>query len=146
MNVKARRTLDLAAVAGIGLLTFLLTGLPVHDDLVVFQLGPNDHRYLEGFVSHYEVENGTVGWRWTTYHTRVDLPLLLEGPAEVIYRFSRVFGETAEAEVTLGGSTIDRFTARGGAVETRRIRLPALSPAPLSIGFDLDSHEKRNTV
>ncbi len=144
MDAKARRTLDLAAVAGIGLLTLLLTGIPVHDDLLVFQLGPNDHRYLEGFAPHYEVENGVVGTRWTTYHARIDLPLVLEGPAEVIYRFSRVFGETAEAEVTLGGSTVDRFNARGGAVETRRIRLPALSPTPLSIGFDVDSHERRN--
>jgi hypothetical protein len=144
MDAKVLRTLDVGAVAGIGLLTFLLTGLPVHDDLVVFQLGPNDHRYLEGFASHYEVENGTVGWRWTTYHARIDLPLVLEGQADVLYRFSRVFGETAEAEVTLGGSTVDRFNARGGAVETRRIRLPALSPTPLSIGFDVDSHERRD--
>jgi len=136
--------LDLATVVGIGLLTFLLTGLRVHDDLVVFQLGPNDHRYLEGFAPHYEVENGVVGTRWTTYHARIVLPLVLEGPAELILRFSRVFGETAEAEITLGGSTVDRFTARGGAVETRRIHLPALSPTPLSIGFDVDSHERRN--
>jgi hypothetical protein len=144
MEAKKRRTLDLAAVAAIGLLTFLSTGIPVHDDLVVFQLGPNDHRYLEGFAPHYEVENGTVGWRWTTYRARIDLPLVLEGPAEVISRFSRVFGETAEVEVALSGSTIDRFTARGGAVETRRVRLPALAPTPLSIGFLVDSHERRN--
>jgi len=144
MDAKTRRMLDLAAVVGLGVLTFLLTGVPVHDDLIVFQLGPNDHRYLEGFAPHYEVENGTVGTHWTTYHARIDLPLVLEGPAEVIYRFSRVFGETAEAEITLGGSTVDRFTARGGIVETRRIRLPALSPTPLSIGFDVDSHERRN--
>ncbi|HEY7697345.1 MAG TPA: hypothetical protein VIE88_02965, partial [Vicinamibacteria bacterium] len=144
MEVKTRRTFDLAAVAGIGLLAFLLTGIPVREELVVYQLGPNDHRYLQGFSPHYEVENGVVGWRWTTYHARIDLPLVLEGPAEVIYRFTRVFGETAEAEVTLGGSTVDRFTARGGAIEIRRIRLPALSPTPLSIGFDIDSHERRN--
>ena len=136
--------LDLAAVAVIFLLTFFLTGIPVHDDLVVFQLGPNDHRYLEGFAPHYEVENGAVGTRWTTYQARIRLPLVLEGPAELIFRFSRVFGETAEVEITLGGSTVDRFTARGGAVETRRIRLPVLSAAPLSIGFDVDSHERRN--
>src|SRR3990170_8487766 len=130
MDAKTRRMLDLAAVVAIGILTFLLTGLRVHEDLMVFQLGPNDHRYLEGFAPHYEVENGVVGTRWTTYHARIDLPLVLEGPAEVLYRFSRVFGETAEAEITLGGSTVDRFNARGGAVETRRIRLPALSSPP----------------
>jgi hypothetical protein len=110
---------DLAAALGVGLLAYFLTGLAVHDDLVVFQLGPNDHRYLEGFAPHYEVENGAVGTRWTTYHARIDLPLVLEGPAEVSYRFSRVFGETAEAEVRLGESTIDRFTARGGAAPAR---------------------------
>jgi len=144
MDAKTRRVLDLAAVLGIVLLAYALTGRAVHDDLVVFQLGPNDHRYLEGFAPHYEVEKGTIGTRWTTYHARIDLPLVLEGAAEVSFRFSRVFGETAEAEVRLGESTIDRFTARGGAVETRRVRLPPLSPSPLSVGFDVDSHEKRN--
>jgi hypothetical protein len=144
MDAKTRRVVDLAAVTGIFLLAFFLTGIPIHDQLVVLQIGPNDHRYLEGFAPHYEVENGIVGTRWTTYHARIDLPLALDGPAEVIYRFSRVFGEAAEAEVTLGGSTVDRFSARGGAVETRRIRLPALSATPLSIGFDVDSHERRN--
>jgi hypothetical protein len=144
MGATNRRWLDLASAAGIGLLAFLLTGVAVQDGRVAFQLGPNDHGYLEGFAPHYEVENGAVGWRWTTYHARIDLPILLEGPSEVLYRFSRVFGETAEAEVTLGGSTIDRFTARGGAVETRRVRLPALSPTPLSFGIEVDSHERRN--
>ncbi len=141
---KVRRSLDFAAAAGIGLTAFLLSGLPVHHDLVVFQLGPNDHAYLDGFAPHYEVENGAVGWRWTTYHARIDLPLVAEGPSELVYRFARVFGETAEADVSLAGSTVDRFNARGGAVETRRVRLPALSPTPLSIGFDVDSHERRN--
>jgi hypothetical protein len=144
MDARTRRVVDIAAVTGIFLLAFFLTGVPIHDELVVFQIGPNDHRYLEGFAPHYEVENGVVGTRWSTYHARIDLPLVLDGPAEVIYRFSRVFGEAAEVEVTLGGSTVDRFSARGGAVETRRIRLPALSATPLSIGFDVDSHERRN--
>jgi hypothetical protein len=141
---KTRRALDFATAIGTGVLAFLLAGIPVHDDLIVFQLGPSDHRYLQGFAPHYEVENGSVGWRWTTYHARIDLPLVVEGPAELVYRFSRVFGESAEAEVTLAGSTIDRFTARGGAIETRRVRLPALSPTRLSLGFDVDSHERRN--
>jgi hypothetical protein len=144
MDAKTGRRLDLAAVAGTGLLAFFLTGTPAHQDLVVFQLGPNDHRYLEGFEPHYEVEAGAVGWRWTTYHAHIELPLVLEGPADLHYRFSRVFSETAEAEISLGTSTIDRFTARGGAVETRRVRLPALSPTPLAIGFGVDSHERRN--
>jgi hypothetical protein len=141
---KTRRLLDPVAALAAGILAFLLTGLPVRDELVVLQLGPNDHRYLQGFASHYEVEGGAVGWRWTTYHARIDLPLSVEGEAELLYRFSRVFGETAEAEVSLSGSTIDRFTARGGAVETRRVLLPALAPTPLSLGFDVDSHERRN--
>jgi hypothetical protein len=143
-EVKRRRRLDVATVAGVFVLAFLLTGIPVHDDLVVFQLGPNDHRYLRGFARYYEIENGVVGTRWTTYHARIDLPLALEGAAEVIYRFSRVFGETARVEIKLGDSTVDRFTARGGAIETRRTRLPPLPPRPLSIGFEVDSHERRN--
>jgi hypothetical protein len=141
---RTRWALDAASVLGIGLITYFSTGLSVHDDFVVFQLGPNDHHYLQGFAPHYEVENGTVATRWTTYHARIDLPLAVEGRAEILYRFSRVFGETAEAEVSLAGSTVDRFTARGGAVETRRVRLPPLSRTPLSLGFDADSHERRN--
>ncbi|HEY7821066.1 MAG TPA: hypothetical protein VIG29_22770, partial [Vicinamibacteria bacterium] len=144
MQAKSPRGLDLAIVAAIAFATYLLTGLPVDNDLMVFQLGPNDHRYIEGFVPHYEVENGTVAWRWSTYHASVDLPLVLEGGATLSYRFSRVFGQTAAATVSLAGSTIDRFTARGGAVETRRVRLPDLSPTPLSIRFEIDSHEGRN--
>ncbi|MGH9320973.1 MAG: ArnT family glycosyltransferase [Vicinamibacteria bacterium] len=143
--MEASRGKDVTVAALLFAGAFFLGGVPVRDAVVFFQLGPNDHHYLQGFASHYEVEEGTRATRWTTYQARVDLPLLLEGgPAEISYRFSRVFGETAEVEVTFDGSTIDRFHARGGTIETRRVRLPSFSSRPLSMGFHVDSHERRN--
>jgi hypothetical protein len=141
-----RRWRDVLAGAALFTVAFLAAGASAPGEkTVTFQLGPNDYLYLDGFAPRYEVENGTTGTRWTTYHARVTLPLAIEGgPVAIAYRFSRVFAETAEAEVTLAGSTVDRFSARGGAVETRRVRLPALEPTPLVLGFDVDSHERRN--
>lgn len=137
---------DVLAAAALFALAFLAAGSRAPGEkTVTFQLGPNDYLYIEGFATHYEVENGTTGTRWTTYHARVALPLEIEGgPVAIAYRFSRVFAETAEAELTLAGSTVDRFSARGGAIETRRVRFPTLSPTPLVLGFDVDSHERRN--
>ncbi len=142
--MRGRR--DVLAGAALFVVAFLASGASAPGEkTVTFQLGPNDYLYIEGFAPYYEVENGRIGTRWTTYHARVTLPLTIEGgPVAIAYRFSRVFGETAEAEVTLAGSTVDRFTARGGAVETRRVRFPAVSPTPVVIGFDVDSHERRN--
>jgi hypothetical protein len=140
----ARRTRELLAVPVLLAASFFASGVPVADNDVNLQLGPNDHRYLEGFATHYEIADG-IATRWTTYHARVDLPLVLEGgPSEISYRFSRVFPETAEAALSLDGATVDRFSARGGAVETRRVPVTAASPTPISLGFEIDSHERRN--
>ena len=112
---------------------------------IVFQLGPNDHSYISGFATHYEVTD-EVATRWTTYDAGIDIPLALEGgPIEISYRFSRVFPETAEVAVSLNGATVDRFNCRGGEIQTRRVRLPALSTStPLDIGLIVDSHERKN--
>jgi hypothetical protein len=143
-SLRARRARELLAASVLFAASFCATGVHVRDTIVTLQLGPNDHRYLEGFATHYEIADG-VATRWTTYHARVDLPLVLEGgPAEISYRFSRVFSETAEAELALGGAAVDRFSTRGGAVETRRVALPPVSPTPLSLRFEIDSHERRN--
>ncbi|HXV65112.1 MAG TPA: hypothetical protein VEK15_30745, partial [Vicinamibacteria bacterium] len=110
----ASRKVELVAAAILFLAGILAGGLGVENEAVTFRLGPNDHRFIEGFASHYELENGDAT-RWTTYHSRIVLPLAIEGgPVEVSYRFARVFGETAQVEVTLDGRTIDGFEARGG--------------------------------
>ena len=136
---------DLAVVAILFLATFLfLQRGTTGEATIFFQFGPNDYSYLSGFEPHYEVADG-VATRWTTYNARVDLPLVLEGgPIKLSYRFTRVFPETAEVEVSLDGHTVDRFTCRGGEILTRQVRLPAVSPAPVSIAFLTDSHERRN--
>jgi hypothetical protein len=135
---------ELAAAIVLFLVASVGTGFGVRGERVVsFQLGPNDHAYLTGFATHYEIEEGAA-YRWTTYDAKVDLPFALEGgPFEISYRFSRVFAETAEVEVLLDERTIDRFSARGGAVATRSAEIPALSSTPLSLRFRVDSHERR---
>jgi hypothetical protein len=143
-SLRARRARELVAASILFGASFFAAGIPVRDAVVTLQLGPNDHRYLQGFASHYEIADG-IATRWTTYHARVDLPLVLEGgPSEISYRFSRVFPETAEASLSLGGATVDRFSARGGAVETRSVSLPPVPATPISLGFEVDSHERRN--
>lgn len=108
------------------------------------QLGPNDHRYLTGFLPHYEVAN-EIATRWTTYDARINLPFTIEGgPVTIAYRFSRVFGETAEVELYLADVLADRFSRRGGEVVTREARLAAVSRTPLTLSFDIDSHERQN--
>ena len=136
---------DLAVVVVSFLATFLILQRGTTGEAtIIFQLGPNDHSYLSGFDPHYEVADG-VATRWTSYDARVDLPLVIEGgPIELSYRFSRVFAETAEVEVSLDEITVDRFTCRGGEVLTRQVRLPAVSPTPVSIAFLANSHERRN--
>jgi hypothetical protein len=142
---SAGRRWEPAVVVSLFLAAFLGTSLGVRGERVVaLQLGPNDHAYLTGFVPHYEIEDGT-GVHWTTYDATIELPLSIEGgPVEISYRYSRVFAETAETEVALDGHTIDRFSSRGGAVDTRSVRIPAVSSTPLSIRFLVDSHERRN--
>jgi len=111
---------------------------------VLFDLGPNDADHIAGFEPHYEIE-GPMATRWTTYQADVDLPLTLRGgPASMTYRFSRVLPETAVVDVLLAGTRVDRFTCRGGAWVTRTVELAALPPTPLSIGFRIDSHDRRN--
>ncbi|HXV64833.1 MAG TPA: hypothetical protein VEK15_29315 [Vicinamibacteria bacterium] len=140
----ASRRVELVAAAILFLTGIVVGGFGVQNETVTFRLGPNDHRFIQAFASHYELEDGDAT-RWTTYHSRVVLPLAIEGgPVEVFYRFARVFGETAQVEVTLDGRIIDRFEARGGAFETRSVRLPVVAATPVDIGFDIDSHERRN--
>ena len=111
---------------------------------VIFNLGPNDFTYISGFVPFYEIADG-IAIRWTTYDAAIDLPLTLQGgPIEIAYRFSRVYPETAVVEVYLADNMVDRFTCRGGKVETRRIDLAAVEPSPLSLRFAIDSHERKN--
>ena len=111
---------------------------------VLFDLGPNDADHIAGFEPHYEID-GPVATRWTTYQADVDLPLTLRGgPATLTYRFSRVLPETAVVDVLLAGKRVDRFTCRGGAWVTRTVELAAVPPTPVSIGFRIDSHDRRN--
>lgn len=122
---------------------WLVTGRPLRDIAATFELGPNDHRFLSGFEQHYEVEDG-VGTRWTSHDATLDLPLLVEGgPVEIELRGARVFPQTAQVEVELAGTTVDRFTARGGVFVTRSVRLPALPPTPVSLRLEVQADEGR---
>lgn len=111
---------------------------------VTLNFGPGDGPYLAGFAPEYEIDD-KVATHWTTYHAGVALPLEVRGgPVDLSYRFSRVFGETAEVEVSMGGRAVDRFQCRGGAVLERSAPLGVLPPTPVRVGIESDSHERRD--
>ena len=53
---------------------------------VTLNLGPGDAPYVSGFAPEYEIDD-KVATHWTTYHARVDLPLIVDAP-EVAARLS----------------------------------------------------------
>jgi hypothetical protein len=110
---------------------------------VTLNFGPGDGPYLTGFAPEYEIDD-KVATHWTTYHAAVVLPIEVRGPVDLSYRFSRVFGETAEVEVSLGGRAVDRFQCRGGAVLERSAPLGLLPATAVRIGIESDSHERRD--
>ena len=111
--------------------------------IIDFNLGPGDTPYLEGFLPAYEIDE-KLATHWTTYDATIALPLRVEGgPVNVVYRYARVFGETAEIEVDVSGVPIDRFSRRGGAFEERHGSLAVLD-TPLSFAVRCDSHERQN--
>jgi hypothetical protein len=114
-----------------------------HPPPVVLDLGPGDAPYVAGFTREYEIDEG-VATHWTTYRAGVSLPLELRGASlRVSYRFARVFGETAQVEVTAGGRTLDRFSARGGRWVERAAAVDA-PPGPLALAIVSDSHERQD--
>ena len=111
--------------------------------IIDFNLGPGDTPYLEGFLPAYEIDE-KLATHWTTYDATIALPLRVEGgPVDVVYRYARVFGETAEIEVDVSGVPIDGFSRRGGAFEERHGSLAVLD-TPLSFAVRCDSHERQN--
>jgi len=145
--VLGRRPLTGTVAAGLlALLPIALaTGLGGRGPGVVeLHLGPGDAPYVRGFLPSYDVV-GRERTHWTTYDAAVELPLTLEGgPVTLSYRYARDFVQTAQVEVRLRGATVDRFSARGGDFETRRVELGAVAPGPVTIGILSDSHERRN--
>jgi hypothetical protein len=111
---------------------------------VLLNFGPGDGPYLTGFAPEYEIDD-KIATHWTTYHALVSLPLEIRGgPVDLSYRFSRVFGETAQVEVLLGGRTVDRFQCRGGAILERSVPLGALAATAVHVGIESDSHERKD--
>jgi hypothetical protein len=110
---------------------------------VTLKLGPNTGTYLSGFAPRYEIEN-LLATRWTTYHARVALPLEFRGPAELSFRFARVFSETADVQIRVAGRPVDSFSCRGGIYAVRRVDLGRLSRTSAEVAFDVDSHERRD--
>lgn len=109
---------------------------------VTLNLGPGDSPYLSGFAPRYEIDD-KVATHWTSYDARVELPLELEGAAELAFRYARVLPETARVEVRFAGAAVDRFERRGGLFETRRIPVAAADGQPLAVSFAIDSHDQR---
>ncbi len=109
---------------------------------LTLNLGPGDGPYVQGFAPVYEIDD-KVATHWTTYHAALSLPLRVQGPATLAYRFTRVFPETAVVEVSVNGVAVDRFACRGGLWEERRSRVEDWGRR-LRVGFETDSHERRD--
>lgn len=106
--------------------------------------GPGDSAYLDGFTPQHETEAG-VPSHWSTHEARVRLPLRLDGPGALRFRYARVLREPGDAVVRLDGAVVDRFPVRGGGLAfERRIDVPA-GPAPrVDVGLALAAGDTRN--
>ena len=132
-------------IAGLGAFAPVLGGWL--EPSVYFNFGPGDEDYLEGYESRWEIDPDGLATHWNSYQSRVRLPLRLQGGRfGLTYRFSRVYGETAQVELRVNGVLADRFSVRGGAYHERSVVIPGsvLSSQPLELQFLADSHERKN--
>ncbi len=110
---------------------------------VALNLGPGDAPFVFGFEANSDVED-KVGWHWTTYDARVDLPFETPGSGvRATLRYARVFGEEAVVQVSLGAAPTEPFRARGGEIRTSVVTAPSVQ-GPLVVSIRSDSHERRN--
>ena len=140
-----RRIFAALIVTGLGAIAPLIGGW-FHPD-VHFNYGPGDHAYLEGYEPRWEIDPDGTATHWSTYESNVRLPLRFDGSRfELTYRFSRVYGETAQVELRVNGVPADRFSARGGAYLERSVVIPGsvLSAQTLDLELAVDSHERQN--
>ena len=141
----AIRIIGFLVVAGLGALAPILSGLI--EPRVHFNFGPGDHSYLAGYEPRWEIDPDGIATHWSSYRSNVRLPLRFTGGRfEMAYRFSRVYGETAEVELRVNGVPADQFSVRGGAYYERTVAIPAsvLSSQPLDVELVVDSHERKN--
>ena len=140
-----RRIFAALIVTGLGAIAPLIGGW-FHPD-VHFNYGPGDHAYLEGYEPRWEIDPDGTATHWSTYESNVRLPLRFDGSRfELTYRFSRVYGETAQVELRVNGVPADQFSARGGAYLERSVVIPGsvLSAQTLDLELAVDSHERQN--
>lgn len=110
---------------------------------VALNLGPGDAPFVFGFEANNDVED-KVGWHWTTYDARVELPFETAGSGvRAILRYARVFGEEAVVQVSIGGAPTEAFRARGGEIRTTALAAASVH-GPLMVSILSDSHERRN--
>jgi hypothetical protein len=128
-----------AVTLGLPLTAALLGSTRGHP--LVLNLGPGDSPYISGFSPQYEIDD-KVSTHWTTYEAAVRLPLYIDGPSELSYRYARIFPQTAVVEIVAPAGVVDRFNARGGIFEERRARVPQKGPAELRLRAD--SHERQD--
>jgi hypothetical protein len=143
-SVKRVSLVDLPVLAALALpaLAAALLGSS-REPTITINLGPGDGPYIEGFVPEYEVDEG-IGTHWSTYDASVALPVRIQGPFDVVYRFARILPQTAQVDVVIAGRVIDRFTCRGGQYLERRATVDLPQRTPAKVSFHVDSHDRRN--
>lgn len=132
-------------VGGLGALAPVLSGWLT--PRVYFNFGPGDHEYLEGFEPRWEIDPDGLATHWSSYQSAVRLPLRLKGGRwDLTYRFSRVYGQTAQIDLRVNGVPADQFAVRGGAYYERSAEIPGsvLESRPFEMSLRADSHERAN--
>lgn len=142
MAVARRRAAGWALGAlGLAIVAGVVFGLDARE--VELNLGPGDSAFVAGFQEEIDVDQH-VGWHWTTYDARIDLPFQTPGASlDTTLRYARMFGEEAVVNLRVGPVAADVFRARGGEIRTTTLRTEAVS-GPLTLTLNVDSHERRN--
>ncbi len=141
---RLARDLLLACLAALPALGAVLLGAPGPLGLT-FNLGPNDHPYVQGFAPLYEIA-ADVGLHWASRQARVSLPLSVSGEATLRLRSARILPEGARTTVTLGPRVAGEFGSRAGRFEVRSFALGPLREAPLEVGLQTASQDPRGLL
>lgn len=112
---------------------------------VTFNVGPNDHPYVQGFSPLYEIADDT-GLHWASREARVRLPLAVAGPTRLVLRSARILPEGARTLVTLGPRVAGDFVSRGGRFEVRRFELGELRATPVEVSLQTASQDPRGLL
>ncbi len=102
---------------------------------VTLDVGPSTGAYLHGFTP--SEERPPLTFRWARKSARLDVPLVIEGPAVLRLRCARFLDDPATVRVTASGSPVGSFVARPGGFKIHAMAVEL--HGPLRFGFETES-------